>query len=185
MDNTENKDMILIPAQTSLRQRAVMTGSSSSAFRQAIKAAEAAIEDLSVEFDDWINEDVDKMVNICNLIAKEGWNKENSDKLFIVTHDLKGQATTLGYPVITEICNTLCHMLEKIPDTSRISVQVVITFAESIRTIIGQCQKNEENPKANAISSGLRQMAMKIIRHEMEIAKPKNKPAKEDVEKVS
>lgn len=164
----QDDKLIVIPAQTDLRKRVVSTGSGNSAFRKAIKAAEEAIEELSVEFDDWIQGDVEEIIKTCNLIKQDGWTENNKDRLFTLTHDLKGQATTLGYPVITDICNTLCHLLEKIPDTSNISPRVVETFAESINTILNQCDKNEDNEKAFAISSGLRQMAMKILKHELD-----------------
>lgn len=161
-----DKDVVLIPAKTELRQKAVTTGSGNSAYRQAIKAAEQAIEQLSVEFDDWLIMEVDKLEEATNIIKNEGWNETNSDTLFTISHDIKGQATTLGYPIISEICDTLCHLLEKIPDTTRLNLKIIETFAMSIRLIISECEQNEENPKASAISSGLRQMAMKIIKQE-------------------
>ncbi len=161
-----DKDVVLIPAQTELRQKAVTTGSGNSAYRQAIKAAEQAIEELSVEFDDWLIMEVDKLEEASNIIKNEGWNETNSDALFTISHDIKGQATTLGYPIISEICDTLCHLLEKTPDTSRINLKIIETFATSILLIISECEQNEENQKASAISMGLRQMAMKIIKQE-------------------
>ena len=170
VEKKDNKDVVLIPPKTDLRQKVVVTGSGNSAYRQAIKAAEQAIEKLSVEFDDWLNLEVDKLEEVINTIKSEGWNETNADSLFTVSHDIKGQASTLGYPIITEISDTLCHLLEKVPDNAHISIKVIETFATSIRLILTQCEQNEENAKANAISSGLRQMAMKIIKSEMQKA---------------
>ena len=165
-----DKNIVLIPPKTELRQKAVSTGSGNSAYRKAIKAAEEAIEQLSVEFDDWLNIEVDKLEEAATTIKNEGWNEKNSDALFTVSHDIKGQATTLGYPIITEICDTLCHLLEKVPETERLNLKIIDTFAMSIRLIISECEQNEDHPKASAISTGLRQMSMKIIKEEMEHA---------------
>lgn len=176
MDNIKdkNEERILIPPQAELRRRAVKKGSGTNAFRKAIEAAEEAIEELSVEFDDWINNDINEMMLVCDQIKEEGWTDKNTDKLFTLTHDLKGQATTLGYPVITEICNTLSHLLEKMPETNRISLKVIETFAQSIRTIILQSDKDQQDQKAEAISVGLRQMALKILTHELNLQEDQN-----------
>ncbi len=170
MSSSEKKaenDIVYIPAKTDLRDRVTTGGSSNSAYQKAIKAAEEAIEQLSDEFDNWLSVEIDRLDQSVTTLKTNGWNDEDKDELFTVSHDIKGQATTLGYPVITEICDTLCHLLEKIPDYSHISINVIEIFASSIRSIVQQCQRGSENEKANAISQGLRQMAMKILTHEI------------------
>ena len=170
MSQSENKaenGIIYIPAKTDLRDRVVTGGSSNSAYQKAIKAAEEAIEQLSDEFDNWLTVEVDRLDQSVATLKTKGWNDEDKDVLFTISHDIKGQATTLGYPVITEICDTLCHLLEKAPNYNHISLKVIEIFASSIRSIIQQCQRGSENEKANAISQGLRQMAMKILTHEI------------------
>lgn len=162
-----NSDVVYIPPKTDLRDRVVTGGSANSAYQKAIKAAEEAIEQLSGEFDDWLTVEVDRLDQSVAILKTNGWNDDDKDKLFTISHDIKGQATTLGYPVITEICDTLCHLLEKTPNYTHISLNVIEIFASSIRSIIQQCQRGSEDEKANAISQGLRQMAMKILTHEI------------------
>ena len=170
MSSSEKKaenDIVYIPAKTDLRDRVTTGGSSNSAYQKAIKAAEEAIEQLSDEFDNWLSVEIDRLDQSVVTLKSNGWNDEDKDELFTISHDIKGQATTLGYPVITEICDTLCHLLEKIPDYSHISINVIEIFASCIRSIVQQCQRGSDNDKANAISQGLRQMAMKILTHEI------------------
>lgn len=164
----EEGEVIIIPPSDELRKKAVKDGSPSNAYNRAIKAAEEAIEQLSSEFGNWINMELERLLDVLALIRKDGWKEDHAQQLFLVAHDLKGQAATLGYPTITEICDTLCNLLENIPDTQRLSVNVVEIFITSIKTIIEQCERNEDNPKATAISLGLRQMALKILQHEKE-----------------
>lgn len=164
---TNNPDMIVIPANTELRDRVVTGGSRHSAYKSAIKAAEDAIQDLSVEFDDWLKEEIERLILVFDALKVSGWNAKISDEIFTISHDIKGQATTLGYPVITDICDTLCHLLEKTPDVSHISLNVIDLFVSSIHNIVQQCQRGEENKKANHIAQSLRMMAMKILQQEM------------------
>lgn len=167
---SEPEEVVVIPAKTDLLQRAVTTGSPNTAYQKAIKAAEDAIEQLSVEFEDWMVTEIDRLSTCITNIRQNEWNEQAADELFTISHDIKGQATTLGYPIITEICETLCQLLEKAPQPTRISLNVIETFVQSIRTILDQCERNETNPKANAISLGLKQMTIKILKHEIELA---------------
>ncbi len=167
--DTEQEEMVVIPPKDDLRERVVIDGSPNNAYRRAVEAAEAAIEELSAEFDDWLNIELNNLLETLNGIRENGWDTAHGERLFTIAHDLKGQATTLGYPTITEICDTLCNLLEKIPNIERLSLNVVEIFVASIKTIIEQCERNSENPKASAISLGLRQMAMKILQQEFEL----------------
>lgn len=166
-ENEDEEIIVIIPPMEDLRRRAIKDGSPSNAYRRAIEAAEQAIEQLSSEFGDWINIELDRLTKTIVNLRQDGWQEEHADQLYTITHDLKGQATTLGYPTITEICDTLCNLLETIPDKQRLSLNVVEIFITSIKTIIDQCERNEENQKAKAISLGLRQMALKILQQEI------------------
>lgn len=166
-ENDEEEIIVIIPPMDDLRRRAIKDGSPSNAYRRAIEAAEQAIEQLSSEFGDWLNIELDRLTETIENMRRDGWQEDHADQLYTITHDLKGQATTLGYPTITEICDTLCNLLENIPDKQRLSLNVVEIFVTSIKTIIEQCERNEENQKAKAISLGLRQMALKIMQQEL------------------
>ncbi len=166
----KDDEMLVIPPQTDLKDRVLKPGNPSIACRKAIKAAENAIEELSVEFDGWMNSAVDELLEKLPRVHEDGLKSEAGEELHTIIHDLKGQATTLGYPVVSEICDTLCNLLEKTPDVSRISPKIAELHVRSIQTIVQECTKHSDDPKANAISAGLRQMVMKILKHEFERA---------------
>lgn len=170
----QNEEMIVIPPRTDLKDRVMKAGSADNACKRAIQAAESAIDDLSVEFDGWMNESIDDLLAKIPLVQQDGMDSQAGRDLHTIVHDLKGQATTLGYPLVSEICDTLCNLFEKTPDISRINPKIAELHIRSIQTIVQECTKLEDDPKANAISTGLRQMVMKILKHEFEIAKDKN-----------
>lgn len=163
--------MIVIPPRTDLRDRVMKSGSADNASRKAIQAAEEAINDLSVEFDNWMNEAIDDLSEKVEIVKEEGMKSTSGNQLHTIVHDLKGQASTLGYPTVAEICDTLCNLLEKAPDVNRISPRIVEVHVQAIRTIVQECSKNQDDAKANAISLSLRQMVMKILKEEFEHAK--------------
>ncbi len=161
-------EMIVIPPRTDLREKALRDGSASNASKKAIKAAEEAIDELSGEFEDWMKEAIANLLEKIPAIEEHGLNSPSGEELHTIAHDLKGQATTLGYPVVSEICETLSNLIEKAPDKSRISPKIVEIHIKAIETIVHECTKNVDDPKANAISSSLRKMVMKILNEEYE-----------------
>lgn len=173
----EQEEIVVIPPNDTLREKAIVDGSPNAALRRAVAAAEAAIGELSSEFDGWINTELTNLLETLDAIRQNGWDSTHGEQLFNIAHDLKGHATTFGYPAITEICDTLCNLLEKLPDINRLSLNVIEIFITSIKTIIEQCEQNDNNPKADAISLGLRQMAMKILQQELERDQAENAEA--------
>ncbi len=160
--------MTIFPPDETLKNRVVKPGSNTNATRRAIKAAESAIEELSVEFDDWMQSELSKLCELLETVKEVGLTGEAGEQLFGAVHDMKGHATTFGYPTVTEICTTLCQLLEQVPDQSRICVKVIDIHVQAIKTIVSEGKKDEVDTKANAISLGLRQMSMKIIKQEIE-----------------
>lgn len=159
--------MTIFPPDESLKKRVIAPGSSTNAVRRAVKAAESAIEELSVEFDDWMQSELDKMNELLERVKQEGLTGEAGELLFNAAHDMKGHATTFGYPTVTEICTTLCLLMDEVPDRSCISVKVIEIHVQAIKTIVKEGKKEEVDTKASAISLGLRQMSTKIINHEI------------------
>lgn len=163
-----NDEMQIIVPDSDLKDRVMKPGSNKNALKRAVAAAEVAIEELSVEFDDWMQSELDKLFDQLDVVKMNGLGSEAGEDLFNIIHDMKGHATTLGFPNITDICATLCQLLENIPDRSRISIKVIEIHAQAIKTLINE-EKNESfETKASAISLGLRQMVMKIIKQELE-----------------
>lgn len=76
----------------------------------AIAAAEAALASLSNNFEDWIKAETDKLENTWEVAREEGMSSAAGKELYNTAHDLKGLGTTYGYPIVTQIADTLCSI---------------------------------------------------------------------------
>ncbi|MEI9993428.1 MAG: Hpt domain-containing protein [Rhizomicrobium sp.] len=100
----------------------------------AIKRAEAAVETLKVEFDDWLAEDVARL-GACRdrfAAAPDGTARED---LFRAAHDLKGQAETFEYPMIARIAASLSNLLDAADRTPVAPLQLVDAHVDAIRVV--------------------------------------------------
>ncbi|CDL00357.1 Chemotaxis protein histidine kinase and related kinases [Magnetospirillum gryphiswaldense MSR-1 v2] len=81
---------------------------------EALARAEAALESLSQDYPRWLRADL-AAARACLTPSLD------PDRLYTILHDIKGQATTFGYPLISRISQHLCRMLtDKAPPPDHI-----------------------------------------------------------------
>src|SRR6185295_3391415 len=76
----------------------------------AIKRAEAAMETLKAEFNDWLTDDIARLTKVRGGFANSA-TPEMRAELFRAAHDLKGQADTYGYPLVARVASSLANLL--------------------------------------------------------------------------
>ncbi len=77
--------------------------------QRAIARAEAALDKMSGQFADWVNEELAHLLNAW-AAYESAPGPVTKDELHRRSHDLKGLAPTYGYPLVGRICATLCKL---------------------------------------------------------------------------
>ncbi len=132
---------------------------------EAVARAEAALEQLSVEFDSWMDEEVASLLEAHGNVSKHGLVDPHAEALFIAAHDLKGQAETLGYPLIGKYCASMCKMFEAVEDKSKIPLHAVDSHINAVQAAFRNGIKHEENATANAVYDRLLETVMEFYNH--------------------
>jgi HPt (histidine-containing phosphotransfer) domain-containing protein len=135
----------------------------------AIARADAAIEELSVEFDGWMKEETDSLMTAYEDVRKHGLKPPYDEKLFQVAHDLRGQAETLGYPLIGRYCASMCKMFDAVTDYGKIPMHAVASHMGAVSVAIRDDIKDEENLTANAVSDRLMQEVLGFYDHHQKL----------------
>lgn len=78
--------------------------------QKAIARAEAALERMSVQFADWINEELAHLLDAWAKYEAAHGTAAARSELHRRAHDLKGLAPTYGYPLVGRICASLCRL---------------------------------------------------------------------------
>ena len=89
--------------------------------------ADRNIENASAGFSDWAIADLDKAMAAVDGLEKDGEDRDEkvTGLVFRVAHDLKGQGTTFGYPLVTQIGGLLCDFIRStapVPLSDRVGV---------------------------------------------------------------
>jgi chemotaxis protein histidine kinase CheA len=109
-------------------------GTAASLNMAAVKRAEQAMEELKVEFTDWITKDITRLCEVYDAFIADK-NAARAGDLFRASHDLKGQATTFGYPLIARVASSLSKLIDELGSPDKIPLPLVGAHVDAIRVI--------------------------------------------------
>jgi HPt (histidine-containing phosphotransfer) domain-containing protein len=121
----------------------------------AIARAEAALKALEGEFGDWIKDETANLQSAHTSILTQGATDETRRGLYLAAHDLKGLATTYGYPAVSQVAGTLCKLLEAVADNGDLPAALVAAHVDAIVTMVRIDLKNDADPAATELLTEL------------------------------
>jgi chemotaxis protein histidine kinase CheA len=100
----------------------------------AVLRAEAAMENLKVEFNDWVGADVQRLGDCRDRFATLP-DHSTRGELFRAAHDLKGQAATFEYPMISRLASSLTRLLEHMTPSENLPLGLIDAHVAAIRIV--------------------------------------------------
>jgi len=129
-----------------------------------LEKAEQAIAAMGDQYLDWVQDDIARMdAAFKELAAAGGDRKEELEKVFQVSHDMKGQGGSFGFDLVTAIGNQLCRMIEKIDTVGDAEVDAVRVHIDAIKLVIAQQIKGNGGKAGDQILIGLEKVVQKIV----------------------
>lgn len=119
-----------------------------------VAAAEAAIQRLASSFDGWMHGELDTLTTRWRAAGDDGYTAVTRQALFRAAHDIKGQAATLGYPLVGEAAASLCNLLLDGPAAPHLPLGLVDQHVQAIRAMIRE-EAREENGTARLLAEKL------------------------------
>ena len=153
---------VIIPPST-LRDKALRPGVNRRGDLKAIERAEKALELLSCNFEEWMREEVKSLLKARARYKSDPNRPEALDELVRVTHDLKGQASTLQYPYVTKICMSLCCLFEQLPNKNRIPMILVDQHVDAANAVVREGVRMDEHPTAEALVKRLSSVTAEYV----------------------
>lgn len=82
-----------------------------SSLTAVLARAQAAVADLAKDYTTWAKADVERARAALKAALSETPERaRHVEELFRVAHDLKGQGTSFGYPLVTKMADSLCRL---------------------------------------------------------------------------
>jgi len=128
-----------------------------------VASAEQALTELSGQFRGWMDDEYRLLEEARQSVHSQGLTETSLEVLFRAAHDIKGQGTTLGYPLAADVAASLCRVIEHAADATLIPLTFVDHCVDSVGAIIRE--RDEENAEKTAaeLAHELRLLADELL----------------------
>lgn len=130
-----------------------------------VARAERALEDLSGEFAGWMQAECERLDQARLEVKRRGFTESTKEALFHAAHDIKGEATTFGFPGVTGAAESLCRLIEHAPDITRIPLQLIDQHVDAVRAIHREYERSDAVELAYSLSRRLREVTDEFLIH--------------------
>ena len=121
-----------------------------------VARAEKALANLSGEFPNWMVVETERLAAAHAAILMDGITKATRDELFRAAHDIKGDASTFGFPSAGAAAESLCRVIEHAPDLATVPSELIAHHIDAIQAIVRQRTKLDTISMANELTGRLR-----------------------------
>ncbi|MDO9077877.1 MAG: Hpt domain-containing protein [Brevundimonas sp.] len=121
----------------------------------AIAKAEQALQAMSSQFGQWLQDEIVKLDKAQADIRALGYNAGTAEALYFRAHDLKGLGTTYQYPLVTRLAGSLCKLLDD--PAKRIAAPVVLLDAhiDAIKAVVRDEIQTDDHPVGKILAETL------------------------------
>jgi chemotaxis protein histidine kinase CheA len=137
------------------RLKAKLGGNTRAFDANAIARAEAAMEAMSSQFGDWLNEELVKLEAAHKATTNPGAGEEELGAFYRCAHDLKGLGTTYGYPIISEFAGSLCRLLDSEEARAKAPPEILSGHVAAIVASVKQKITTDAHPIGRALLNEL------------------------------
>ena len=121
----------------------------------AIAKAEAAMQALSANFGQWLNDEVAKLEGARANIKANGLNKETAEGLYFRAHDLKGLGTTYEFPLVTKLAGSLCRLMDDPARRHDAPILLIDAHIDAIKAMVRDGIRDPEHPVGRVLAAEL------------------------------
>lgn len=130
-----------------------------------VARAEKALQELSSEFDGWMESECDRLAAAHTAMEMKGIDPETREELLRAAHDIKGSAATFGYPTAAVAAESLCRIIEHSPDFDKVPPELIAHHVNAIQAIVREHGRIDALGVSAMLSKKLRGVADEYLTH--------------------
>ncbi|MCR9070560.1 MAG: hypothetical protein NXI18_02480 [Alphaproteobacteria bacterium] len=127
-----------------------------------IKRADNQVAKLSGEFEEIFAENIVALGDAMTSLRQSGGTDEESlRRLRVLLHDLRGQAGTFGYPLVSKVGDSACKFIDLSETIGGTEVGVLNMHVDALKAISQAKIKGDGGPIGAELMGGLRKVIQK------------------------
>lgn len=143
------EDHVILRPPNRLKARVAQRVDANARYVDPVRRAEQALKLLGEEFDNWIDAEL-LVLEKRRIVAKDSRSAADFEALYRAAHDIRGQAATLGFPLVGEVADGLCTMLETI-GAEAAPQEVIDRHVETMRAMVREDVRARDHPLGVAL----------------------------------
>ncbi len=144
-DTSKDQEYEFLTPPTDLRSKVRELSPREAKKFDPVKAAEAALQRLSSHFGNWMENESKDLTSAWEAIRIDGLSEDRLATLYQAAHNIKGQALTLGFPLVGQVAAGFCKLIENIPSPDKLPLELAARYVEAIRAMVMEGAKDEAN----------------------------------------
>lgn len=121
---------------------------------EVLARAEAAVNALSAEYPEYAMRDIASLISLTNRMIGMPASARDFDEISRIAHDMRGQGSVFGYPLMTRCAGSLCRTTRRFsPEHSAIPGIIRVHIAALYAVL--HCGAGATNGDAASVAGGL------------------------------
>jgi chemotaxis protein histidine kinase CheA len=160
MSTDHTKPQIVTPPNL-LRQKVSGSGPIS---EEMLSRADQALEQLSGQFTNLMAGEIAKLNDLHRQgVDDPGRRLQLAREIFQVAHDLRGQAGTFDYPLISRVGTSLCHFTDGMEECDERGLEVIRIHINAMQAVLASALQGDGGAVGQEIATGLEQAVEKVM----------------------
>jgi acetyl esterase/lipase len=158
--------MVIHPRNVLRAKAAIALDGQPSMDETAIRRAEQALKALSVNFNGWMEEAARNLRETRDTIRDTGAGEGRASAMHRAAHDIRGQATTFGFPLASRVGASLCLLLENCPPAlihGGPLTPLVDQHVDAVSAIVREGVTNAKQRTGEALAGELEAITEKLL----------------------
>jgi chemotaxis protein histidine kinase CheA len=166
-DTTHYEDHSVIVPPHELKTAIMQTPEPGDIDMGPVERAEEALATLKGEFNDWMQKECDLLESARLALHSNGPTPATLEQIFRASHDIKGDAATLGYPLAGRLAGSLCRMVDNAPNRRNVPLVLIDRHVEAIRAVVREKIRESSDPIVAEIAEQLAILVEKFLAAEL------------------
>jgi hypothetical protein len=107
--------------------------------KETLARAEEATTALRANYTKWARADLDKTQALLDIAKGDpAGRREHLDRLYAAMHNMKGQGSSFGYPLVTRLSQSLCRLVAPGRDVGDAAIRVAQAHLDALKLVLDQ-----------------------------------------------
>lgn len=152
-------DHVILRPPNKLKERVAQRVDPNARQVDPVRRAEQALTLLENEFQTWMESEVATLEEARRRLVESRAvaDRADLDALYRASHDIRGQAATFGYPLVGEVADGLCTLIEAY-GAAETPQALIDRHVETIRAMVREDVRDRAHPLGLALARRLEEM---------------------------